>query len=129
MCALILEAGVSGPGEPGDSRSDSISSEGMESVERDLYEESGAAVLPLAILQESPSRSLFSSSPSSGGPWRMLQDFGLELERVCRKSSRQRLSFLIFLPERLRRSVKLDALGNEATASNAAIEGGIAVAS
>ena len=40
----------------------------------------------------------------------MLQDLGLELERVWRKSSRHKLSFLMFLPDRLRRSVKLDVL-------------------
>lgn len=127
ICFLTCDEGVRGLNERGDSRSDS-SKEGMESVESDRYEDNGATVLPLATLHASPSLSLFSPT-SSGGPWRMLQDFGLELDSVYRKSSRLRFSFLMFLPDKSRRRVKPGGFWLEATANSAAIDGGSAFGS
>ena len=127
---LTREAGVGGPTDSGDSISSSISSEGIESVDCDRYDDSAATVLVLAILHESPSRSLsFSSSPLSGGLCRILHDFGLDVDSAKRKSSRQRLSFLMFLPDRLRRIVNPRGFWTEATARSAAIDGGRAFGS
>ena len=125
---------MAGAEDPGDSRSSSLSSEGIESEDIERYDDKGAAVLPLVILHESPSYDFPPSSLSgelsrSGGLCRMLHDLGLELDKVCLKSSKCSESFLMFLPDSFLRTVKLVEFCTEATANSAAMDGGMAFGS
>ena len=121
---LARVVGVVGLAKPGESKSNSISREGIESLESERSGDEAAMVLSLVRLHPSTSESWLVSITPSGGLCKMFHDFGLDVDSTCRKSSGLKLAPAISRHEVFRRIAKPREFCKEVMARSAAMDGG-----